>query len=86
MKRKMLIKQDAELTENSKENIGTPLQTDCWIYRIVVSALALTLISSIGGAVWLKSQDKDIPEILIALGTGSLGGLAGFLAPTPAKK
>ena len=68
-----------------KRNL-TPLQTDSWIYRIIVSALSLTLISSISGAVWLQAHDQEIPEILIELGTGALGGLAGFLAPTPGKE
>ena len=68
-----------------KRNL-TPLQTDSWIYRIVVSALSLTLVSSISGAVWLQTNDKEIPEILIGLGTGALGGLAGLLAQTPEKE
>ncbi|KAB8315747.1 hypothetical protein SD81_030825 [Tolypothrix campylonemoides VB511288] len=83
---------DSELTTQNQEspdepitNLGTPLQTDRWIYRIVVSALALTIVSCIGSAVWLQSQDKEIPEILTGLGTGALGGLAGLLAPTPSK-
>jgi hypothetical protein len=87
------VSKNSHLTEKSQENhdepasnVGTPLQTDRWIYRIVVGALALTLVSSIGGAVWLQSNDKDIPEILIGLGTGALGGLAGLLAPTPSKE
>jgi hypothetical protein len=86
------VSQDAELPIESQENpykpvtnMGTPLQTDRWIYRIVVSALALTIVSCIGSAVWLQSQDKEIPEILTGLGTGALGGLAGLLAPTPSK-
>ncbi|MCC5668328.1 hypothetical protein LC653_31840 [Nostoc sp. CHAB 5784] len=93
MKRNIIFSTDAEKVEKNKEHhdepvsgLGTPLQTDRWIYRIVVSALALTLISSIGGAVWLQANDKDIPEILIGLGTGALGGLAGLLAPTPSKE
>jgi hypothetical protein len=87
------VSKNSHLTEKSQENhdepasnVGTPLQTDRWIYRIVVGALALTLVSSIGGAVWLQSNEKDIPEILIGLGTGALGGLAGLLAPTPSKE
>ena len=87
------VSKNSHLAEKSQENhdepasnVGTPLQTDRWIYRIVVGALALTLVSSIGGAVWLQSNDKDIPEILIGLGTGALGGLAGLLAPTPSKE
>lgn len=75
-----------EITEKEDSNMGTPLQNDRWIYRIVVGALALSLISSIVGAVYLKAEDKDIPDILTALGAGALGGLAGLLAPTPTKE
>lgn len=76
------------ITELAKQvsYVGTPLQTDRWIYRIVVGALALTLVSCIGGTVWLQANDKKIPEILIGLGTGALGGLAGLLAPIPTKE
>lgn len=83
-------KEDAP--DNSKTSVNymsdfkTPLQTDYWIYRIVVSSLALTIISSIVGTVWLEANNKKVPEILIALGTGSLGALAGILAPTPSKE
>lgn len=58
-------------------------QMDKWIYRIVVSSMSLTIILSLVGAVWLKANDKDIPDIMIALGTGALGGIAGLLAPAP---
>jgi predicted phage tail protein len=75
-----------EVTEKENDNMGTPLQSDRWIYRIVVGALALSLISSIIGAVYLKATDKDIPDILTALGAGALGGLAGLLAPTPTRE
>lgn len=61
----------------------TSWQMDKWIYRIVVSSMSLTIIFSLGGAVWLEANEKEVPEILIALGTGALGGIAGFLAPTP---
>ena len=61
----------------------TSWQMDKWIYRIVVSSMSLTIIFSLGGAVWLEANEKEVPEILIALGTGALGGIAGLLAPTP---
>lgn len=75
-----------KITEKEDSNMGTPLQSDRWIYRIVVGALALTLVSSLGGAVYLQAEGKEIPDILTALGSGALGGLAGLLAPTPAKE
>ena len=75
-----------KIVEQEDEDMRTPLQTDRWIYRIVVSALALSLVSSITGAVYLKAQGEEIPDILTALGSGALGGLAGLLAPTPSKE
>lgn len=86
IKHSVLVEKNQENADESVLNVGTPLQSDRWIYRIVVSALALTLVSSIGGTLWLQANDKDIPEILIGLGTGALGGLAGLLAPTPSKE
>lgn len=83
-------KEDAENNTkncvNSSSDFKTPLQTDHWIYRIVVSSLAFTIIFSIVGAVWLEVNEKETPKLLIALGTGSLGALAGLLAPTPSKE
>lgn len=86
IKHSVLVEKNQENADESVLNVGTPLQSDCWIYRIVVSALALTLVSSIGGTLWLQANHKDIPEILIGLGTGALGGLAGLLAPTLSKE
>ena len=76
----------SQIAELEEKDMRTPLQTDRWIYRIVVSALALTLISSITGAVYLKAKGEEIPDILTALGSSALGGLAGLLAPAPIKE
>ncbi|MEO0840125.1 MAG: hypothetical protein AAF063_14635 [Cyanobacteria bacterium J06643_5] len=76
----------SESAEQEDKDMRTPLQSDRWIYRIVVSALALALMSSIAGTVYLKARGEEIPDILTALGSGALGGLAGLLAPTPAKE
>jgi hypothetical protein len=63
--------------------IGTPLERDVWIYRIVVSVLGLTVILSVAGAILLVSIDKKTPEVLVALGSAAVGALAGLLAPSP---
>jgi len=67
---------------------GTPLQTDVWIYRIVVLALGLTVLMAVGGAIYLAAsagngQTVAIPEILVAIGSAAVGALAGLLAPAP---
>lgn len=56
---------------------------DTWIYRIVVISLGLAVLSCIIGAIVLSALGKPIPELLIALGSGAIGALAGLLAPSP---
>jgi hypothetical protein len=63
--------------------LATPLQSDVWIYRIVVGALALAILGSVVGAIVLALQDRAIPEVLLAIGSASVGALAGLLAPSP---
>lgn len=65
-----------------------PLGTDKWIYRIIVVALGLTILTIILGVIVLIgtgriSDDKGVPTILTAIGSASIGALAGLLAPPP---
>lgn len=54
---------------------------DKWFYRIAVSSLGVTLISATIGAIILGLYgDGEIPDTLIALGSGSVGALASLLA------
>lgn len=66
----------------------SPLDTDVWIYRIVVFALGATLIAIIVGVLLLMGSDvikddKSVPTILTAIGSAAIGALAGLLAPSP---
>ena len=63
--------------------LATPLQSDVWIYRMVVGALALAILGSVAGAVALALQDRAVPEVLLGIGSASVGALAGLLAPSP---
>lgn len=66
------------------EEWHSPLQTDSWIYRIVVLSLGLTVVGCIIFAFFLALwTGKDTPQILIAIGSAAVGALAGLLAPTP---
>lgn len=65
-----------------------PLETDKWIYRIVVITLGLTILAIVFGTIALIftgriSEDKNIPTIVTAIGSAAIGALAGLLAPTP---
>lgn len=62
------------------------LPYDPWVYRIVVLVLGLAVFASLIGAIILTIQDHSTPELLIALGSAAMGGLAGLLAPSPLNK
>jgi hypothetical protein len=63
------------------ERLATPLETDVWVYRIVVIALAMTVFTATLGGIILAVAETDVPEILVALGSAAVGALAGLLAP-----
>lgn len=65
-----------------------PLQTDKWIYRIIVLSLGVTIIAIIIGVMVLMgsgkiTNDQGVPTILTAIGSAAIGALAGLLAPPP---
>jgi len=58
-------------------------EKDVWLYRIVVVVLGLSVLGSLVGAIFLAIEDRNPPEILVAIGSAAIGGLAGLLAPSP---
>lgn len=65
-----------------------PLDSDVWIYRIVVFSLGVTIVSIIAGVIVLiaigkVTDDTKVPTILTAIGSAAIGALAGLLAPSP---
>ena len=89
------IDQNPELLEKVKQDpvgalqgIATPLESDKWVYRIVVLALGLTVLIVVSGTFVLKVVDNQtpIPDALVAIGSGAVGALAGLLAPFPGGK
>ncbi len=59
------------------------LYNDIWLYRIVVAVLGLTVVASVVGAIVLALSGESTPEVIVALGSAAIGGLAGLLAPSP---
>ena len=59
------------------------LHNDIWLYRIVVAVLGLTVVGSVFGAILLTLSGESTPEVIVALGSAAIGGLAGLLAPSP---
>lgn len=58
-------------------------EKDVWVFRLVVVSLGLCMLASLIGAIVLAVKGMDTPEILVALGSAAVGGLAGLLAPSP---
>jgi hypothetical protein len=58
-------------------------QKDKWLYRMVVAVLGLTVVSSVVGTIALAMTGQSTPEVIVALGSAAIGGLAGLLAPSP---
>lgn len=73
----------AALSKEVANSPPEPLRSDKWIYRIVVIFLGLTTITAAVGGIIIGSQEKDVPEVLIALGSAAVGALAGLLTPSP---
>ncbi len=70
--------QSTELPANEKvnSNYQKNIRTDKFSLRIAISALALTLLCTVGGAIYLESAD-----VLSALGTGAIRALVEILVP-----
>jgi hypothetical protein len=73
--------------EAAKNINETPLDSDTWIYRIVVLSLGLSIMAIIIGILLLMGSgnitDGKIPTVLTSLGSAAIGALAGLLAPSP---
>jgi hypothetical protein len=67
-------------------SVAAPLESDVWIYRMVVAALGLAVLVGVIGAIVLAVLGKTVPEVLVALGSAAVGALAGLLAPSPASR
>jgi hypothetical protein len=67
-------------------SLPVPLESDVWIYRMVVAAVGLVLLISVIGIITLSMQGKPLPDVLVALVSAALGGLTGLMTPTPSRK
>lgn len=64
-----------------------PLDTDPWIYRIIVLSLGITLLVIVVGVIYLMldgniKDDEAVPTIFTAIGSAAVGALAGLLGPS----
>ena len=85
---KQQMQSDPVRTVEQLTAAANPLDTDKWIYRLVVGALGFVIILIISGIIILMStgkitDDKTVPTIFTAIGSAAIGALAGLLAPSP---
>jgi hypothetical protein len=80
---------ETSIKENPAETIASiadsPLQTDVWIYRMVILILGAVILIAIIGGIFLSLEGKNIPESIVSIGSVAIGALAGLLAPSPKK-
>jgi len=83
---KVFAKDPAEELKKAADDVDQPAYIgDKLIYRMVVFALTIVVLIAAVGAILLSWNTKAMPESLIALGSASIGALAGLLAPSPVR-
>ena len=93
-----LIQSESNVKEEEKSRLITtifdankPLDSDRWIYRLVVSFLGVSVVATIAGGIYLtviggSSPNFQLPQGIVAIGSAAVGALAGLLAPSPNKE
>lgn len=61
-------------------------EKDKLLYRLALGILGLIALSTAAAAVVFGLQEKTIPEVLVALGSASVGSMVGLFAPSPVSK
>ncbi len=67
-------------------SLSTPLQTDVWLYRLVIIILGLVVLGAMVGGVIMAVYARDLPQFVVAIGSAAAGALTGLLAPSPAER
>ncbi len=70
------------------QSLSEPLESDKWIYRIVVGALGLSAVFVVIGVFVLKAIDNatTIPDAMVAIGSAAIAALAALLVPPGARR
>jgi len=64
-------------------NIGVSAKASNLVYFGSLIFLGFILVIVVFAVVLLSLNDQDIPQVLVAIGSGGIGALAGVLAPSP---
>ena len=72
--------EEGDIDQPVKVGYGPIYQSDRLFYRIVAISLGATTILSVIFTYLLAINSVEVPDILVALGSGAIGALAGVLA------
>jgi hypothetical protein len=84
-----IILSDPKLSSSEKKALidevrkNSPTLNDRWLYRWAIWMLGVTVIITALSFSALSWVGAEIPQGLVALGSGAASGLAGLLAPSP---
>ena len=90
-----VIQADERFSEEQKQSmcdellsLTKPLETDSWIYRLVVFFLGVAILATVAGGIFLTyttggNANYQLPQGIVAIGSAAVGALAGLLAPSP---
>ena len=67
-------------------NIRMEKEKDIWLYRTGVAMLGSTVVTSLVSTTPLSMLDQSTPDVIVASGSATSGGLAGLLTPSPLNK
>lgn len=63
-----------------------PIDTDVWIWRVLVTALSASMLLTLVSAAVLAIWRIEVPQTITSMGSMALGGVLGLLAPSPIKE
>ena len=74
------VQSSQEPVEQNRDALNDP-----FIYRMTVGILGSVMLIGALGAIYLQAVNTEVPALLVALGSGAAGALAGLIAPSPAR-
>jgi hypothetical protein len=65
------------------QGLSQPLESDKWVYRIVVAALGTSALFVVVGVFALKAINATttIPDAMVAIGSAAIAALAALIVP-----
>lgn len=87
----LTVLQDAHLSAEEKRLLideirkNNPGTADRWTYRWAIYILGGVAALTVIGLILIASWSLTAPDGLVAIGSASIGGLAGLLAPSMSK-